>query len=73
MFDQCLKLYNFYKDKAMKKIVITKVMVEQYRGIADAAKALNVSQTHVRRFVQGKEQSENMREMFQKKGIVVEV
>lgn len=56
----------------MKRIVIKKVMVEQYRGIAEAARALNVSDTHVRRVVSGKEDSAVMRERFREKNIVVD-
>lgn len=57
----------------MKKIIIKKVMVEQYRGIADAARALNVSETHVRRVVSGKEDSESLKRRFKENGIVVDV
>jgi len=56
----------------MKQIIIKRILVEQYRGIADAAEALNVSQTHVRRFVQGKEQSKNMKKLFKENNIVVD-
>lgn len=56
----------------MEKLVIKKVIVEQYRGIAAVAKALEVSDTHVRRFVDGKEKSENMKKKFRQHNVVVE-
>ena len=62
------------QDKKSKQptVVIRRVTVEQWDGIAEAARLLGRTTTHVRRHVNGEVPSEILQKRMDKLGIVIE-